>query len=388
MPIVAQSSIKLKTAIPGPRSQALLARRAESVPRALSIVLPVFVEKTEGAIIEDVDGNRLLDFAGGIGCLNSGHRPPEVLKKIQDQTEKYLHTCFMVTPYEGYLEVAEWLNAHAPGNFLKKTLLVNSGAEAVENAIKVARSYTGRPAIISFEDAFHGRTQLAMSLTSKIHPYKDGFGPFSPEIHRMPYAYCYRCAYNLTYPTCGIECAKKLESLFLRYVDDKSVAAVIFEPILGEGGFVDPPPEWFPTIVDICRKRGILIIADEVQTGFCRTGPVFASSKFQFEPDILVTAKSLSGGLPLGAITGRAEIMDAPGPGCLGGTFGGNPLACASAIGVMQMVDEQHLTDRAEQQGRAFERITRNWKDRFPLIGDLRGVGAMRAIELVKDRKT
>ena len=294
----------------------------------------------------------------------------------------------MVTPYEGYVSVAEWLNSRAPVPGVKKTLLVNSGAEAVENAVKIARCFTGRPAIISFEDAFHGRTQLAMSLTSKIHPYKAGFGPFAADVHRLPYAYCYRCSYNLTYPSCQIECANRLESLFLRHVEAATVAAVIFEPVLGEGGFVVPPMEWFAKIAKICREKSILIIADEVQTGFCRTGPVFACERMKIEPDIVVTAKSLSGGTPLGAVTGRAEIMDAPGPGGLGGTFGGNPLACAAALQAMAVVDQVNLPQLAEESGRLFEEITRNWKERFPLIGDIRGLGAMRAIELVRDRAT
>jgi 4-aminobutyrate aminotransferase / (S)-3-amino-2-methylpropionate transaminase / 5-aminovalerate transaminase len=274
------------------------------------------------------------------------------------------------------------------GDLPEEDVLCEHGAEAVENAVKIARSYTRRQAVIAFEDAFHGRTQLALSLTGKTHPYKAGFGPFAPEIYRAPFAYCYRCAYHLTYPQCGIECATRLESVFQRYIESEAVAAVIFEPVLGEGGFVNPPAEWFRAIAEICRRHGVLMIADEVQTGFCRTGPVFACERFGIEPDLMVTAKSIAGGLPLAAVTGRAEVMDAPEPGGLGGTFGGNPLSCAAALATVRTIESLNLSARAEEIGRIFERVTREWPKRFPLIGDIRGIGAMRAIELVKDRAT
>lgn len=314
MNLIAETSIHLVTEIPGPHSAELQKRREASVARGVSSVLPVFICRASGATVEDVDGNQLLDFTGGIGCQNAGHVPPQALAAIQDQAEHFTHTCFMVTPYESYVRLAEELNARAPGTFPKKTFFVNSGAEAVENAIKVARHFTRRQAVIAFEDGFHGRTQLALSLTGKSKPYKSGFGPFAPEIYRMPFGYCYRCPHNLTYPSCEIECAKRLESTFKRYVEAEAVAAVIFEPVLGEGGFVVPPPEWFQVVADICRKHGILIIADEIQTGFCRTGPMFACQQFGIEPDIIVMAKSIAAGLPLAAVTGRAEIMDSPGP--------------------------------------------------------------------------
>ncbi|MEO8659355.1 MAG: 4-aminobutyrate--2-oxoglutarate transaminase [Bryobacteraceae bacterium] len=383
-----ESSIRLVTAVPGPRSLKLQARRVAAVPRGIGSVLPVFIESASGATLRDIDGNQYLDFTGGIGCQNAGHAAPEVVAAIQQQAAQFLHTCFMVTPYEGYLELAETLNRRTPGAFAKKTFLVNSGAEAVENAIKIARHYTRRQAIIAFEDAFHGRTQLALSLTGKAHPYKTGFGPFAPEIYRAPYAYCYRCPLNLTHPECKVACAHELELTFQRQVEAGAVAAVIFEPVLGEGGFVAPPPDWFPAIVEICKQHGILIIADEIQTGFCRTGPLFACERFGLEPDIIVTAKSLAGGLPLAAITGRAEIMDAPGPGGLGGTYGGNPVACAAALETIERVDRWNLPARAERIGQLFESLTRDWPSRFALVGDIRGVGAMRAIELVKDRST
>ncbi len=388
MHIATESSIRLVTEVPGPRSVELQKLREELLPRGVGSVLPVFVQRASGATLEDVDGNRFLDFTGGIGCQNAGHVVPEVVAAVQNQAEQFLHTCFMVTPYEGYLKLAEQMNARAPGSFAKKTFFVNSGAEAVENAVKIARSYTKRQAVIAFDDAFHGRTQLAMSLTGKSHPYKSGFGPFAPEIYRMPYAYCYRCPYNLKHPECNVECARQLEMTFRRKVEASAVAAIIFEPVLGEGGFVAPPPDWFPVIVDICRKNGILVIADEIQTGFCRTGPLFACERFGIEPDLIVSGKSMAGGLPLAAVTGRAEIMDSPGPGGLGGTYGGNPVACAAALETLEAVDRFDLPRRAEHIGRLFQSITASWPERYRIIGDIRGVGAMRAIELVKDRTT
>ena len=388
MKLTTESTIHLATAIPGPLSSELQKRREAAVPRGVTSVLPVFVRRADGVTIEDIDGNRLLDFAGGIGCQNAGHCQPAVVSAIQGQSEQLIHSCFMVTPYEGYIQLAEELNRRTPGRFAKKTFFVNSGAEAVENAVKIARHYTGRHAVIAFEDAFHGRTWLTMSLTGKSRPYKAGFGPSAPDIYRMPFASCYRCAYHLSYPECEVECARAIDSLFKRHIEPEAVAAVIFEPVLGEGGFIAPPPEWFQVIIAKCREQGILIIADEIQSGFCRTGPLYACERFGIEPDLILTAKSIAGGLPLAAITGRAEIMDAPGPGGLGGTFGGNPVACAAALQMLKTVDSMHLEERAEQIGRLFESITRDWPARFPLIGDLRGLGAMRAIELVRDRET
>jgi len=376
-------TILLKTAIPGPRSQALTARRGAAVPRGVSQLTPVFVSRTEGAVIEDVDGNRFLDLAGGIGCLNAGHRAPEVVDALHEQVDRHLHTCFMVSPYESYVALAEKLNALAPGKSPKKTLFLNSGAEAVENAIKIARAYTKRPAVICFEDAFHGRTLLTLSLTSKTHPYKAGFEPFASDIYRVPFAYCYRCSYSMEYPECALHCAHHLEDTFKRVVAAESVAAIIVEPVLGEGGFVVPPVDWFQAVQEICRKHGILLIADEVQTGFGRTGKMFACEHFGIEPDLLVTAKSLGGGLPLGGVTGKAEIMDHTGPGSLGGTFGGNPLACAAALGVLDAIKRGDLLNRAQKLGDLFRDRALEWKRRFAIVGDVRGLGAMQAIELV-----
>src|SRR5215813_8623698 len=337
------STIQLRTPIPGPRSQALMKRRNAAVVSAAYHATPVFIEKAEGAMIDDVDGNRMIDFAGGIGCLNTGHRAPSVVEAVKRQLDRFLHTSFNVLPYESYVAVCEKLNALTPGNFAKKTLLVNTGAEATENAIKIARSYTTRPAIISFEDAFHGRTYMAMAMTSKTHPYKAGFEPFPSEVYRIPYAYCYRCSYSLSYPSCGVHCAKHLEDTFKRVVAAETVAAVIVDPILGEGGFVTPPAEYFPALVDICRRHGILVIADEVQTGFARTGALFACTRLGLEPDLICMAKSLTGGLPMAAVTGRAEIMDAPGIGQLGGTFSGNPVSCEAAMAVLDIIERDDL---------------------------------------------
>ena len=363
-------------------------RREAALPRGIAHATPIFAARAEGAVLEDVDGNRFIDFAGGIGCNNAGHRAPRVVAAIREQVDAFLHTCFSVAPYEKYIAVAEKLNAITPGTFAKKTILVNSGAEAIENAIKIARFYTRRPAIVCFEDAFHGRTMLTMSLTSKTHPYKAGFEPFAADVYRIPYAYCYRCSYSLKYPSCDVFCARHLEDAFKRVVAAETVAAVIAEPVLGEGGFVAPPPEFFGVVQDICRKHEILFIADEIQTGFGRTGAMFASERYGIIPDILVSAKSIAGGLPLAAVTGRAEIMDAPGTGGLGGTFGGNPVACAAGLAAIETIERENLSARATRLGEKFEARARDWKARFPLVGDARGLGAMRAIELVRSRET
>jgi len=381
-------TIQLNTQIPGPKSRALTQRRDAAVPRGLSHATPVYVAHAQDAWLEDVDGNRFIDFAGGIGCLNTGHRNQTVITAIESQLQSFLHTCGQVTPYETYVRLAERLNQITPGKFTKKTLLVNTGAEAVENAVKIARAHTKRPGVIAFEDAFHGRSMMTLALTSKTHPYKAGFAPFPSDVYRIPYAYCYRCSYSLKYPSCEVFCARHLEDTFKRVVASEDVAAVIAEPVLGEGGFVTPPLEFFRIIIDICYKHGVLFIADEVQSGFGRTGKMFASEHYGIEPDIVVTAKSLGGGLPLAAVTGRSEIMDAPGPGGLGGTFAGNPLACAAANAVIDVLERGDLLSRANHIGKQFERRAKDWQKEFNFIGDIRGLGAMRAIELVKSRDT
>jgi 4-aminobutyrate aminotransferase / (S)-3-amino-2-methylpropionate transaminase / 5-aminovalerate transaminase len=384
------ATIQLRTSIPGPKSKALANRRLQSVPRGLAHATPVYVAKAEDAVLEDVDGNRYIDFAGGIGCNNVGHRRPSVLSAIRHQLDRFLHTCVQVTPYESYVRLAERMNELTPGKFPKKTLFVNSGAEGIENAVKIARAHTGRSGIIAFEDAFHGRTMMTLALTSKTHPYKAGFAPFPGDVYRIPYAYCYRCSYSLTYPSCDLFCARHLEDTFKRVVASEDVAAVIAEPVLGEGGFVVPPPDYFRVLIDICHKHGVLFIADEVQTGFGRTGALFASEHYGIEPDIFVTAKSLGGGLPLAAITGRAEIMDAPQPGGLGGTFGGNPLSCVAALAVLDAFESENenLSARANELGNRFRRRALDWQRRWPMIGDVRGLGAMQAMELVQSADT
>jgi len=381
-------TIQLRTPIPGPRSLSLMSRREAAVVQGAYHATPVFVAQAEGAVIEDVDGNRMLDFAGGIGCVNTGHRAARVVEAIRRQLDRFLHTSFNVLPYESYIALCEELNAIVPVKGPKKTLLVNTGAEATENAVKIARAYTRRPAIISFEDAFHGRTYMAMAMTSKTRPYKAGFEPFPAEVYRIPYAYCYRCSYSLQYPACEMFCAKHLEDTFKRAVAAESVAAVIVEPVLGEGGFVTPPNEFFPILTEICRRHGILVIADEVQSGFARTGAMFACERMGLDPDLVTMAKSLGGGLPLAAVTGRAEIMDVPACGQLGGTFGGNPVACEAALAVLDTIENENLCAQANLLGERFRKRAKEWQAQWELVGDVRGLGAMQAIELVRSRAT
>jgi 4-aminobutyrate aminotransferase/(S)-3-amino-2-methylpropionate transaminase len=379
------SSIRVRTSIPGPRSAELQQRREVAVPRGVFHYTPVYTARAKGALVEDVDGNVFIDLAGGIGCLNVGHAPDALLKELHHQADRFLHAAFTVSPYEGYVRLAERLNQLTPGKFAKKTLLVNTGAEGIENAIKLARAYTRRFAVICFDHAFHGRSLLALSLTSKSNPYKTGFGPFVGDVYRIPYAYCYRCAYHLEYPSCQLSCAHQLDDVLDRVVSAESVAAVIAEPVLGEGGFMAPPPDFFKEIVSICRKKGILFIADEVQTGIARTGTLFACEQYGIEPDLLVSSKSLGGGLPIAAVTGRAEIMDAPGLGGLGGTYNGNPVACATALAALELVEKEKLCGRAQQLGEHFVAQARQWQKRWHQIGAIHGLGAMRALELVRD---
>ena len=347
-----------------------------------------YIAHAKGAILTDVEGNEYIDFGGGIAVMNVGHSHPKVVQAIQDQAAKFTHTCFMVTPYEGPVRLAEKLCAAVPGDFPKAAMFANSGAEAVENAIKIARYYTKKPAIIAFENGFHGRTLMCMTLTSKVKPYKLGLGPFAPEVYRMPFANCYRCPYNLQYPGCGVACADRLQDFFINYVPAEQTAAIIFEPVQGEGGFVAPPPEYFKKLEAICRANNILLIADEVQSGIGRTGTMFAMEQYGVAADITTVAKSLGAGMPLSAVVGRKEIMDSVHASGIGGTYNGNPLACAAALAVFDIFAEEKLLEKGKKLGnRLREALVAMQKDNA-IIGDVRGLGPMIAMELVKDRTT
>lgn len=366
-----------------PNTAALLARRQAAVPRGVSTLAPLFVESASGSILRDAGGRRVIDFAGGIGAMNVGHSHPKVVAAIEAQARRFTHTCFQVAMYEPYVALAERLNALVPGPWPKKTLFVNSGAEAVENAVKIARAATGRPAVVAFEHAFHGRTLLALSLTGKVSPYKTGFGPFAPEVYRLPFPYCFRCPEHK-----GQECCQAAPGYFderlAPVVALESVAAIIIEPVAGEGGFIPVPPEMLRALAAWCRRRGALLIADEVQTGFGRTGRMFAMEHAGVAADLTVMAKSLAAGLPLGAVTGRADVMDAPGAGGLGGTFGGNPVACAAALAVLDVFEEEGLLARASRIGEAVRGRFLAWQARVPWIGDVRGLGGMQGMEIVE----
>jgi 4-aminobutyrate aminotransferase / (S)-3-amino-2-methylpropionate transaminase / 5-aminovalerate transaminase len=382
--------IALKTEIPGPASRALMERRQRAVSHAVPATTPIAVAQAEGAIVTDVDGNRLIDFAGGIGVMNVGHRHPRVLAAVRDQLDRYLHLAFPVATYEPYVALAERLNEITPGSHDKRTLFVNSGAEGVENAVKAARFFTGRQAVVCFEHAFHGRTNLAMGLTAKVMPYKKGFGPFAPEIYRIPFPYCYRCpeggqADRRTGGQCCQAGREYLDHLFAGVVDPKGVAAIIIELELGEGGFVPAPKDYVAGLAAFAKKHGIVLIADEIQTGFGRTGTMFACEHYGLVPDLIVTAKSLAGGLPLAAVTGRADILNAPQVGGLGGTYGGNPLACAAALGVLDAMKEEDIVARGARVGNKLRERFLRWAAADQGIGDVRGLGAMMALELVKD---
>ncbi|MEJ5366116.1 MAG: 4-aminobutyrate--2-oxoglutarate transaminase [Desulfosoma sp.] len=369
-------------------SSALIERRNRNVPQGPFNVTPAFIKEARGAVLIDVDGRELIDFAGGIGVMNVGHSHPKVVAALKDQAEKFTHTCFHVAMYEPYVALAERLNALAPGDFSKMTLFANSGAEAVENAVKIARYATQRPAVICFENGFHGRTLLTMTLTSKVKPYKLGFGPFAPEVYRMPYAYCYRCPFRLHYPGCDVACADYLEEFFISHVAAECTAAVIAEPIQGEGGFVTPPPEYFAKLQRICQKYGILLIIDEVQSAMGRTGKLFAIEHWGVVPDLMTLAKSLAAGMPLSAVVGRAELMNKPHVGGLGGTYGGNPLGCRAALAVLEILLDDGLLKTAEALGAKVRSAFNRLQESYEIIGDVRGKGPMLAMELVRDRET
>ncbi|ABK64903.1 4-aminobutyrate--2-oxoglutarate transaminase [Mycobacterium avium] len=379
---------RLVTEIPGPASLELSKRRAAAVSHAVNVSVPVFVARAGGGIVEDVDGNRLIDLGSGIAVTTIGNSAPRVVDAVRAQVAEFTHTCFMVTPYESYVAVAETLNRITPGAGEKRSVLFNSGAEAVENAVKVARAYTRKPAVVAFDHAYHGRTNLAMALTAKSMPYKGGFGPFAPEIYRAPLSYPYRDGLlDKELATDGEKAAARAINIIDGQIGADSLAAVIIEPIQGEGGFIVPAEGFLPTLLDWCRRNDVLFIADEVQTGFARSGAMFAcehEGPNGLEPDLICTAKAIADGLPLSAVTGRAQIMDAPHVGGLGGTFGGNPLACAAALATIETIESDGLIERARQLERLITEPLLRLQARDDRIGDVRGRGAMIAIELVK----
>ena len=369
---------KLVTEIPGPKSQEIIKRRSEAVSASLGMALPAVITHASGGILLDIDGNQFIDMGSGIAVVNVGNSAPAVVERVQKQVSEFTHTCFMIAPYEGYVEVCEQLNELTPGKFKKKSALFNSGAEALENAVKIARHYTKRQAIVVFEHGYHGRTNLTMAMTAKNMPYKEGFGPFTPEVYRMPMAYPYRHEGNIEHAL--EEVIHKIE----KEIGGKNLAAICIEPIQGEGGFIVPPKGFLPGLAKFAKDNGALFIADEVQTGFARTGQWFACEDEGVEPDLITTAKGIAGGLPLAAVTGRAEVMDEIHPSGLGGTYGGNPIACAAALGAIETIKSEKLVDRANAIGKIMVDALSAMQKKYPVIGEIRGRGAMIAIELVQ----
>jgi 4-aminobutyrate aminotransferase/(S)-3-amino-2-methylpropionate transaminase len=363
-------TIEIRTDVPGPRSREILTRKERVIAEPLSIYLPLVIAEARGATLTDVDGNTFVDFAGGVGCMNVGHSHPRVVEAIREQAERFTHTDFTIVPYENYVALAERLTELAPISGELRAGFFNAGAEAVENAVKFARAHTGRPAVIAFEGAFHGRTLLALSLTSKTHPYKAGLGPFAPETYRVPF-----------------DDLEALEWAFKTRVAAEDVAAIVFEPVQGESGFIVPSQEFVAGLRRICDEHGIVLVADEVQTGFCRTGRLFAMEHFGVEPDLMTIAKSVAAGLPLSGVIGRAEIMDAPGDSAVGGTYVGNPVAIAAAHAVLDVIAEERLAERAEAIGETIRGRMDTWRERFDEVADVRGLGAMLAIAMVRDGK-
>ncbi|WET80713.1 4-aminobutyrate--2-oxoglutarate transaminase [Amycolatopsis sp. QT-25] len=382
MTVTTETQRRLRTEIPGPASRALQERRAAVVAAGVSSVLPVFVTSAEGGLLTDADGNVLIDFGSGIAVTNVGHAAPAVVDRVREQAGRFTHTCFMVTPYEGYVEVCEALDKLTPGTHEKRSVLFNSGAEAVENAVKIARAATGRQAVVVFDHAYHGRTNLTMALTAKSIPYKHGFGPFAPEIYRVPGSYPYRDGLS------GPEAARIAIDRIEKQIGGDQVAAVVLEPVQGEGGFIEPAPGFLPALSRWCTENGVVFVADEVQTGFCRTGEWFASTHEDVVPDLIATAKGIAGGLPLAAVTGRAELLDAVPPGGLGGTYGGNPIACAAALGSIEVMRQENLAASAKRIEDTVLPRLRALAGETGVIGDVRGRGAMLAAEFVKPGTT
>ena len=373
---------RVVTAIPGPKSTEVLKRRTEATSGGLGMAFPTVIERAHDAILLDLDGNQIIDLGSGIGVTTVGNSAPRVVERVLKQVREFTHTNFTTAPYENYIEVCEWLNKNTPGTFAKKSLLVNSGAEAVENAIKIARHFTKRQAIIVFEHAYHGRTNLTMALTAKNMPYKEGFGPFAPEIYRMPLPYSYRYEGNLAKIT--EESLDHVIHKIEKEIGAKNVAAILIEPIIGEGGFIVPPKGFMPGLQKFSNENGILFIADEVQSGFARTGHLFACEEEGVVPDLITTAKGIAGGLPLAAVTGRADVMDSSHISGLGGTYGGNPLACAAALGVFETIEAEGLVARGRLIGEILSTRLNTLKSKYSIIGEVRGRGAMQAIELIK----
>jgi 4-aminobutyrate aminotransferase / (S)-3-amino-2-methylpropionate transaminase / 5-aminovalerate transaminase len=373
---------RLVTEIPGPKSQELIKRRSEAVSAALGMSMPVIVERAGGGVIIDIDGNSIIDMGAGIAVVNVGNSADRVVANVKAQVEAFTHTCFMVVPYLGYIEVCEALNELTPGKFKKKSALFNSGAEALENAVKIARRFTKRQAIVVFEHGYHGRTNLTMAMTAKNMPYKDGFGPFAPEIYRMPMAYPYRWPGGAE--ACEREALDEVLHKIEKEIGGENLAGIVIEPIQGEGGFVVPPKGFLPGLADYCKKVGALFIADEVQTGFARTGQMFACEDEGIEPDLITTAKGIAGGLPLAAVTGRADVMDSIHGGGLGGTYGGSPIACAAALGAIETIKEEKLVERSAKIGQMMRSALESMQAKYSIIGDVRGRGSMQAIELIK----
>jgi 4-aminobutyrate aminotransferase/(S)-3-amino-2-methylpropionate transaminase len=380
-PMAMTRTIELKTAVPGPKSREILARKERVVADPLSVFLPVVIEEAHGATLTDVDGNTFIDFTGGVGCLNVGHSHPRIVEAAQEQLTRFSHTDFTIVPYEVYVTLAERLIASAPFRSPAKAAFFNAGTEAVENAIKFARSYTGRPALIGFEGGFHGRTLLSLSLTSKTHPYKAGLGPFAPEVYRVPFPNDYR-------GPSAEDALAALERALTTQVAAETVAAIVIEPVQGEGGFVVAPKVFLEGVRRICDEHGIVMVVDEVQTGFGRTGKLFAIEHYGIEPDLITVAKSIAAGLPLSGVIGKAEIMDAPPDSAIGGTYVGNPVAQAAALAVLDVIEDEGVCERAARVGETLRARMESWQERWARIGDVRGLGAMLAIELVADPAT
>jgi len=374
---------------PGPKSKALLEKRNDLIPPGVYLVQPITIAESKGAVMKDVDGNVYIDFTSGIGVTSLGHCVDEVVETISRQAAKLIHSCIHVVNYEPYIDLAKKLTEVTPGNFKKRAILLNSGSEAVENAVKIVRQHTGRPGIISFENSFHGRSYMALTLTGKWDPYKVGFGPFVPGVHFTPFAYCYRCSFHLEYPGCSLHCVHHIEKSVLKtQIPPDQVGAIISEPIQGEGGFIAPPDDYFKEIKKICDAHDIKLIIDEIQTGFARTGKMWAIEHYGVEPDLMVMAKAIASGLPLSAVVARDELMKDVYPGSLGGTYGGNPIACATALKVLELIEREKVVEQAAKLGKKLHKRLDEFYDRYEVIGDVRGKGPMLAMELVKDRKT